>query len=239
MLVAGRIQNGQKVQGYLILQEVMCCVGPKPKPWASIAVPDEKACVDWGFPRPYNIVQVDSDTLQYGSGMKDADGKEIFSGDIIGWESLPFVGVVGNWAAENGTNEFHVRWGKPGKNGEMIFCSEQRLPEVHVMNGRPVILGDIWDLPEKHLRMTEGRMRGIISQAPLDELQKNAGIMVFFSEGAIGIGVSLEDDKETGGERFIYSLFCGDDKFINIEYDPEKDVIIRDLVARWTELCQG
>ena len=39
MQVYGRTQEGARVKGYLISQEVMSCVDPAPKPWTTIAIP--------------------------------------------------------------------------------------------------------------------------------------------------------------------------------------------------------
>lgn len=148
MQVYGRPQEGKRVKGYLILQEVVTCLGPPLKPMATIAIRDEKVVVDWGFPRPYVLVSVDPDTIQYCSGMPDTDGDEIASGDFIQQHDGAFVGLVEYRTASNGTKEFYVRWASADENGTRRFCSGQRLSEVYIGNGRPVIVGNRWDNPK-------------------------------------------------------------------------------------------
>ena len=142
MQVFGKTQKGERVKGYLIQQEVMACVGPAPKPWTTIAVTDKNTAVDWGFPKPFILVPVDSDSIQYCSGMLDANGDEVASGDIV--RSGVFHGLIQYEAAENGTMEFTVLWHK--SDGTAI--SGQRLSDVWIGNGRPTIVGNIWETPE-------------------------------------------------------------------------------------------
>lgn len=142
MQVFGKTLEGKRVKGYLIQQEVMACVGPAPKPWTTIAVTDKNTAVDWGFPKPFTLVPVDPDRIQYCSGMLDANGDEVASGDII--QSGAFHGLVEWKATENGTMEFSVRWHK--SDGTPI--SSQRLSDVWIGNGRPIIIGNLWDTPE-------------------------------------------------------------------------------------------
>lgn len=142
MQVFGKTQKGERVKGYLIQQEVIACVGPAPKPWTTIAVTDKNTAVDWGFPKPFTLVPVDQDSIQYCSGMLDANGDEVASGDII--QSGVFHGLIQYEAAENGTMEFTVRWQKD--DGAPI--SSQRLSDVWIGNGRPTIIGNLWDTPE-------------------------------------------------------------------------------------------
>ena len=142
MQVFGKTQEGERVKGYLIRQEAMACVGPAPKPWTFIAVTDKNAAVDWGFPKPYTLIPVDPDSTQYCSGMLDTNGNEVASGDII--QSGVFHGLVQYEAAENGAKEFTVRWYK--SDGTAI--SGQRLSDVWIRNGRPTIVGNIWETPE-------------------------------------------------------------------------------------------
>lgn len=148
MQVFGRTQEGKRVKGYLIRQEVIACIGPAPKPWTTIAVTDTSAVVDWGFPKPFILVPVDPDSIQYCSGMLDADGNEVASGDLIQPDGGAFVGLVEYRTAQNGTKEFCVHWANTNKNGKMEFCSEQRLAQVWIENGRPIIIGNRWDTLE-------------------------------------------------------------------------------------------
>lgn len=148
MQVYGRTQEGTRIKGYLILQEVINCIGPAPKPWATIATPDRNTVPDWGFPKPFTLVPVNPDSIQYCSGMLDANGDEIASGDVIQPDGCAFVGLVEYRTTYNGTREFHVRWAKENKDGIMEFFSEQRLAQVWIENGRPIIIGNLWDTPE-------------------------------------------------------------------------------------------
>lgn len=142
MQVFGKTQEGERVKGYLIQQEVMACVGPALKPWTTIAVADKNAVVDWGFPKPFILISVDPDSIQYCSGMLDANDDEVASGDIV--QSGAFCGLVEYKAAENGTMEFTVLWHR--SDGTLI--SSQRLSDVWIGNGRPIIIGNLWDTPE-------------------------------------------------------------------------------------------
>ena len=149
MQVFGKTQKGERVKGYLIQQEVMACVDPAPKPWTTIAVTDKNTAVDWGFPKPFILVPVDSDSIQYCSGMLDANGDEVASGDIV--RSGVFHGLIQYEAAENGAMEFTVLWHK--SDGTAI--SGQRLSDVWIGNGQVTIIGNIQETPEL-LRKKEG-----------------------------------------------------------------------------------
>lgn len=150
MQVYGRTQEGARVKGYLISQEVMSCVDPAPKPWTTIAIPKKNVAIDWGFLRPFVLVPVDPDSIQYCSGMLDANGNEVASGDIV--QSGVFFGLVEYRAAENGTMEFAVSWYKDAS----APISVQRLSDVWIGYGRVTIIGSIWETPKLLPKQKEG-----------------------------------------------------------------------------------
>lgn len=88
--------------------------------------------------------------------------------------------------------------------------------------------------------MTIEKMRGIIeTEVKFDELKKNAGITIFYSEGNIDLGVSYEDGEcgEKDVDRYIYNLFV-DDEYINIPGCGTKECyinedVLHELIEAW------
>lgn len=97
------------------------------------------------------------------------------------------------------------------------------------------------ELREK--RMTVEEMRRI-AEAEIDfgNLEKNAGITVFYELGAISAGVSYETGED-GQDVYIYNLFVYDHEYINISEvgssdDRTPDVIINEMVEQWNNFAQ-
>ena len=59
--------------------------------------------------------------------------------------------------------------------------------------------------------MAHEKMKQILkSEIPFDDLEKNAGILEFFEDGSLSIGISWEDHEESGEDVYILNLFVYD-----------------------------
>lgn len=139
----GKDTKGNWVQGALVWQEIANCIGPAPNPLTSIIMRDPERFADWGLPFPTKQVWVDPNTLGISTGVLDADGEMVFTGDIIYSSVGNFQGFVSQEQAQNGTDVFYVQWYKDGE-----LCAKQPLAAMDVTNGYPKIIGNLWDTPE-------------------------------------------------------------------------------------------
>lgn len=89
----------------------------------------------------------------------------------------------------------------------------------------------------KSFMVSEQIEKIIHKNVDFNTLKKDQGIIVFYEEGDISIGVSFETDDD-GNDGYIYNLFWQDDEYINISNTGNNYETYTEIADEWNNLMK-
>lgn len=101
---------------------------------------------DWNMPKPHYKIDIDRDTLGQYTGIKDANGKEIFEGDIV-QRDIFGEKVIGEiiWTDKGGTG-FHLK--VRNQSGSCFYPIGRGQFDDDGERCNDLVMGNIHDNPE-------------------------------------------------------------------------------------------